>query len=83
MHRPTSVRIRAMLGVFLFVFSVGTASAAPRAEEARSTEAVGFLAGALSEAREAFIALMSDIGASLDPFGRPQGGSTPPDGNGE
>ena len=63
-----SWRVLAILGAFLLTAGLGTASAEPR-EQTRADLSIQSAWAALSDLRDALIAIWSDNGAGLDPFG--------------
>lgn len=68
MLRTFSRRVLLILGAFLLTASLGTASAEPR-ERPRAELSVQSAWTVLSDLRDALIAIWSDNGAGLDPFG--------------
>ena len=70
MLRTFSWRVLAILGAFLLTAGLGTASAEPQ-ERPRQDLSIQIQSTwtVLSDLRDALIAIWSDNGASLDPFG--------------
>lgn len=68
MPRTSSWRVLAMLGAFLFTSGLGTVAAEPRGQQ-RAKHPEWSAWNTLSAFGNTLIAIWSDVGASLDPFG--------------